>query len=319
MRRPIDATTPAGALCPAWGERFGLPAGIPIAVGAFDVHYGSIGCGVREGTLVKAIGTSTCDCCVVSPDHLVADIPGICGIVKGSILPGFIGLEAGQSAVGDLFKWWVEVICAGGDETHAELTREAAKLAPGQTGLVALDWNNGNRTILVDQLLTGLLVGQTLYTTRAEVYRALIEAHRLRRAGHHRAPARIRRQNRPRRLLRRDRGEESAADANLRRRDRLRDGGGQFEPGLRAGFGDRRGGAGAARIRTSSTAQAAMTSVRAERYDTYVGGEPKSYDELYSLYRDLHDSFGGLKQAMDLSHVMKRLIEIKYAALHEAS
>ena len=92
------------------GEDSGLPAGIPIAIGEFDVHYGAIGCGVREGTLVKVIGTSTCDCAVVSADKQVADIPGICGIVKGAILPGFFGIEAGQSAVGDIFKWWVEVV-----------------------------------------------------------------------------------------------------------------------------------------------------------------------------------------------------------------
>ena len=127
-------------------------------------------------TLVKVIGTSTCDCGVVSAEKAVADIPGICGIVKGAILPGFYGVEAGQSAVGDIFKWWVEGVCGGDGALHGELSREAAELRPGQSGLLALDWNNGNRTILVDPLLSGLLVGQTLYTTRAEIYRALIEA-----------------------------------------------------------------------------------------------------------------------------------------------
>ena len=105
----------------------------------------------------------------------VADIPGICGIVPGAILPGFYGIEAGQSAVGDIFKWWAEGVC-GGDATLHALTADAAKQKPGQSGLLALDWNNGNRTILVDPLLTGLLLGQDLYTTRAEIYRALIEA-----------------------------------------------------------------------------------------------------------------------------------------------
>src|SRR5690606_13973158 len=105
-----DASVAAGALCPAWAERLGLPAGLPIAMGEFDVHYGAIGSGVDEGTLVKVIGTSTCDCGVVSAGKPVADIPGICGIVKGSILPGYYGIEAGQSAVGDIFKWWVEVV-----------------------------------------------------------------------------------------------------------------------------------------------------------------------------------------------------------------
>ncbi len=106
----------------------------------------------------------------------MADIPGICGIVKGAILPGYYGIEAGQSAVGDIFKWWVEGVCHGDAALHAELTREAAAARPGASGLLALDWNNGNRTILVDPMLTGLLIGQTLHTTRAEIYRALIEA-----------------------------------------------------------------------------------------------------------------------------------------------
>ncbi|HRJ72215.1 MAG TPA: ribulokinase, partial [Terrimicrobiaceae bacterium] len=171
-----DAGTAAGALCPEWAGRLGLPAGIPIAIGEMDVHYGAIGCGIREGTLVKVMGTSTCDCGVVSSDRDIPDIPGICGIVPGAILPGFHGIEAGQSAVGDIFKWWAEVVCRGDASTHGELTAEAAQLRPGQSGLLALDWNNGNRTILVDPMLTGLLVGQTLYSTRAEIYRALIEA-----------------------------------------------------------------------------------------------------------------------------------------------
>ncbi len=171
-----DASTPAGHLCKEWSERFGLRPGIAIAIGEFDVHYGAIGCAVEEGVLVKVIGTSTCDCAVVSAQKTVADIPGICGIVKGAILPGYYGIEAGQSAVGDIFKWWVEVVCQGDAALHAQLTVEAEKLRPGESGLLALDWNNGNRTILVDQRLTGLILGQTLHTTRSEIYRALIEA-----------------------------------------------------------------------------------------------------------------------------------------------
>jgi len=117
-----DASSIAGTLCPEWAEKLGLPAGIPIAIGEMDVHYGAIGCGVEEGTLVKVIGTSTCDCAVVADDKTVADIPGICGIVKGAILPGYFGVEAGQSAVGDIFKWFVEGVL--GDVTlHEPLTQ----------------------------------------------------------------------------------------------------------------------------------------------------------------------------------------------------
>jgi len=115
---------------------------------------------------------------VAPADNSLADIPGLCGIVNGSILPGFYGLEAGQSAVGDIFNWFVHCLQPGGQKlgSHEALTRGAAKLQPGESGLLALDWNNGNRTVLVDQRLTGLLLGQTLYTTSPEIYRALIEA-----------------------------------------------------------------------------------------------------------------------------------------------
>ena len=204
----------AGFLTEAWAKRTGLEAGIPVAVGAFDAHLGGVGAGIEPGTLVKIIGTSTCDMMVwpsstgvppvsrmgVSPMQktgkqqrhgqdarethghdahatTLADIPGLCGIVNGSILPGYFGLEAGQSAVGDIFNWFVNYIQPHGKSgDHKYLEEGAAKLAPGASGLLALDWNNGNRTILVDQRLTGLLLGQTLYTTPAEIYRALVEA-----------------------------------------------------------------------------------------------------------------------------------------------
>jgi L-ribulokinase len=149
-----------------------------VAVGAFDAHLGGVGSGIAPGTLVKIIGTSTCDMMVAPASEPLADIPGLCGIVPGSILPGYYGLEAGQSAVGDIFNWFVNYLQPLGKKagSHEALSAAAAKIAPGESGLLALDWNNGNRTILVDQRLTGLLIGQTLYTTPAEIYRALIEA-----------------------------------------------------------------------------------------------------------------------------------------------
>jgi L-ribulokinase len=106
------------------------------------------------------------------------DIPGLSGIVPGSILPGNYGLEAGQSAVGDIFNWFVGYMKPGGEKTgnHAELTNAAGALSPGESGLLALDWHNGNRTVLIDQRLTGLIMGLTLHTTPGEIYRALIEA-----------------------------------------------------------------------------------------------------------------------------------------------
>jgi L-ribulokinase len=168
----------AGGLTSDWAARTGLPAGIPVAIGALDAHLGAVGCGIKPGTLVKAIGTSTCDMMIVPSGKKLADIPGLCGIVRGSILPGFYGLEAGQSAVGDIFNWFVNYLrpLGGKAGSHVALSLEAAKFKAGESGLLALDWNHGNRTVLVDQRLTGLLLGQTLYTTPAEIYRALIEA-----------------------------------------------------------------------------------------------------------------------------------------------
>jgi len=166
--------TKAGDLTQQWAKKLGLKAGIPVSVGAFDAHLGAVGSGIKPGTLVKIIGTSTCDMLVAK--SIEKDIPGICGIVDGSILPDYQGLEAGQSAVGDIFNWFVNYIQPGKKSSHEALTRKAAKLRPGQSGLLALDWNNGNRTVLVDQRLTGGMIGWTLHTKPEEMYRALIEA-----------------------------------------------------------------------------------------------------------------------------------------------
>jgi L-ribulokinase len=178
--RAVAADQRAGELTAEIARLVGLPAGVPVAVGAFDAHLGAVGAGIKPGTLVKIIGTSTCDMLVAPLDKPLPDVPGLCGIVPGSIIPGMYGLEAGQSAVGDIFNWFVSQLTpakyAAKGNPHANLTREAERLQPGASGLLALDWNNGNRTILVDPLLTGLLLGQTLHTSAAEIYRALIEA-----------------------------------------------------------------------------------------------------------------------------------------------
>jgi L-ribulokinase len=310
-QRAYDASEPAGSLCSDWATKLGLQAGIPIAIGEFDVHYGAIGCGVREGTLVKVIGTSTCDCAVVSAEKPVADIPGICGIVKGAILPGFFGIEAGQSAVGDIFKWWVEVVLGGDAALHAELTAEAAKQRPGQAGLLGLDWNNGNRTILVDQRLTGLLLGQDLYTTRADIYRALIEATAFG------ARAII----------------ERLQQYGVRTDQVVCTGGiAEKNPLLMQIYADVTGcvmevagssqtcalgsAIGAAVLAGAhpdfASAEAAMTSLKPGSFKP-IAEHRAVYDQLYALYRDLHDSFGGLTRSADLSQVMKKLLDIKYA------
>jgi L-ribulokinase len=117
----------AGDLTEEWAAKLGLKAGIPVAMGAFDAHLGGVGSGISTGKLVKIIGTSTCDMAVWPADKDLADVPGICGIVDSSILPGFWGLEAGQSAVGDIFNWFVNYVQPGGAATgsHEALTEEA--------------------------------------------------------------------------------------------------------------------------------------------------------------------------------------------------
>jgi L-ribulokinase len=307
-----DATVPAGRLCPAWAAKLGLPVGIPIAIGEMDVHYGAIGCGVAEGVLVKVIGTSTCDCGVVSARKTVPDIPGICGIVKGAILPGFYGIEAGQSAVGDIFKWWVEVVCGGDGSLHARLTQAVAKHRPGQSGLLALDWNNGNRTILVDPLLTGALIGQTLYTTPAEMYRALIEATAfgaraiLERIKDYGVPVKrivcaggIAEKN-P--LLMQIYADITGCTMQVSGSSQACALGSAISAAVLAGA-----------HRDVPSAQKAMTSVKARSYRP-IAANRRTYDRLYRLYRKLHDALGGIDRAADLSGVMKELLEIKRAA-----
>lgn len=177
LRQTYDESIPsdrqAGGLTAEVASKCGLREGTPVAVGAFDAHMGAVGSGVKPGTLVKIMGTSTCD--ILVGDESTPDIEGVCGVVPSSVIPGLMGIEAGQSAVGDLFNWWVGLL-GRGLEGHVELQEHAARLRPGESGLLALDWNNGNRTVLVDPLLSGLLIGQSLHTTAAEVYRALIEA-----------------------------------------------------------------------------------------------------------------------------------------------
>ena len=176
---PSDAK--AGGLTAEWAEKLGLNPGTPVAVGAFDAHMGAVGAGVQPGTLVKILGTSTCDITVLPNLVELGDVPGLCGVVDGSVLPGHFGIEAGQSAVGDIFLWFVHHLVpdfygATAGEKFAEMERRLSRMKPGESGLLALDWNNGNRTILVDVRLTGLILGQTLHTEAHEIYRALIEA-----------------------------------------------------------------------------------------------------------------------------------------------
>lgn len=307
---------PAGTLSPEWAETLGLRAGILIAMGGFDAHYGAVGAGIRSGTLVKIIGTSTCDCAIAPADGHVADVPGICGIVNGSIMPGYFGIEAGQSAVGDILNWWVG-FCQGDESLHGMLSARAGRLEPGESGLLALDWNNGNRTILVDPRLTGLLLGQTLRTTPDEVYRALIEATAF---GARAIIERLREHGVP---IDRVVCCGGIAEKNDLFMQIYADVIGQpmliaaspQTPALGAAISAAvTAGAAAGGYDDWIAAQDNMTSLRDRRFvpDPAVRAV---YDELYGIYRELHDTFGGVPDARaDLGTVMKRLLAIKERA-----
>ncbi len=173
----------AGELKADVAREIGLPAGIAVAVANVDAHVAVPACTVTTaGKMVMVMGTSICHMVCGTQEEIV---PGMCGVVEDGILPGLFGFEAGQSACGDIFAWFVENCVPAAYEreaiereitVHQLLTEKAAALKPGESGLLALDWWNGNRSILVDTDLTGLLIGCTLTTKPEEIYRALIEA-----------------------------------------------------------------------------------------------------------------------------------------------
>jgi len=304
----------AGDLTEQWAQKLGVPAGIPVAIGAFDAHLGAVGSGIKEGVLAKIIGTSTCDMVVAPTGQALEDVPGICGIVDGSILPGYFGLEAGQSAVGDIFNWYVNYLQPGGKEagSHEALTEKAAQLKPGQSGLLALDWNNGNRTILVDQRLTGLLLGQTLHTRPEEIYRALVEAtafgaltiiNRFEEYG-----VKIDEivncggiaEKNP--MLMQIYADVTGREMKISRSAQTCALGSAIAAAVVGGAHD-----------SFDSAQAAMCGVK----DTTFKPKPenhKVYQELYKLYKQLHDAFGLTENAESMANIMKDLLRIKEGA-----
>jgi len=173
----------AGRLTPAAAALTGLPGGIAVAVGNVDAHVTLPAAGsCAPGTMVAIMGTSTCH--VMNGTEL-AEVPGMCGVVDGGIVAGLWGYEAGQSGVGDIFAWFTRNGVPGGLADQARrrgvplpqlLDEMAAAQPPGASGLIALDWENGNRSVLVDTGLSGVIVGLTLATTAPEIYRALLEA-----------------------------------------------------------------------------------------------------------------------------------------------
>ncbi len=309
------ANQPAGRLVESWAKTMGLRPGLPVAVGSFDAHCGGVGSGIKPGRLVKIIGTSTCDMMVAPASAGLKGIPGIPGVVPDSIIPGFIGIEAGQSAVGDLFNWFVNCLELG-RMGHDDLTQKAKKLCPGETGLLALDWNNGNRSVLMDAQLSGLLLGQSLRTTPAEIYRALIEAtafgarvivERLESSGQKVDEVvccgGISEKNdlllqiyadvigRPMKLA--ASAQACALGAAIF---------GAVVAGKEHGGFDR-----------AEDAQSRMCRLQSKIFRPHASARAV-YDELFELYLVMHNAMGGVEKSADLGGVMKKLLELKSGA-----
>ncbi len=190
----------AGHLSAEWADSFGLPAGIPISVGAFDAHMGAVGGEIEPFHLSKVMGTSTCDMLVVPEDHAGAgaQVKGICGQVDGSVIPGMVGMEAGQSAFGDVYAWFARLVAwplenvlakstSINEATRSQLIEEtraaiipqlseAAEALPISDDILALDWFNGRRTPDADQSLQGAIMGLNLGSDAPRVFRALVES-----------------------------------------------------------------------------------------------------------------------------------------------
>ena len=305
--------TKAGGLCAEWAKRLGLSEGTAVAVGAFDAHMGAVGAGIKEGTLVKILGTSTCDLMIAPTSKPLADIPGVCGIVNGSVVRDHYGIEAGQSAVGDIFLWFVNHLVpdsygATVGEKFVNMEKALSAMKPGATGLLALDWNNGNRTILVDHRLTGALIGQTLHTEAHEIYRAYIEATAfgaltiIKRIEEYGVPVKEI-VNTGGLSIKNETLMQIYADVTGRPMKVSRS---EQTCALGAAiFGAAAAGAGSV-----AELQSKVTATREKVYQP-IAENHAVYVELYELYRTLHDAFGTSQWSGKLHHVMKRLLEIR--------
>ncbi len=200
FEKTYTSDTSVGTLTADWAQKLGLPTGVKVGVGAFDAHMGAVGGEITPYVLLKIMGTSTCDMLVAPPKDLSDRlVKGICGQVDGSIIPGMIGLEAGQSAFGDVYAWFRDVLMwpvehivaqsplldektktkiieATSETMIAELSREAAGVSVDESGILALDWMNGRRTPDANQLLRGALTGLTLGSDAPRIFRALVES-----------------------------------------------------------------------------------------------------------------------------------------------
>jgi len=317
----VPLGTKAGELTEEMAKLTGLNAGTAIAVGNVDAHAAVPGVGVvTPGKLVMAMGTSICHMLLGEEE---VHVEGMCGVVEDGIIPGYLGYEAGQSAVGDIFEWFVEEAVPAyvkeaaekeGVGVHQWLTERAAAYKPGETGLLALDWWNGNRSVLVNANLTGLIVGYTLLTKPEEVYRALLEAtafgtRKIIDAFHHNGvPV-----------------EEVYACGGLPQRNALlmqiyadvtnreiKVADSKQTPAVGAAmFGAVAAGSARGGYDNIVDAALAMARVREETFKP-IPGNVAVYEKLYQEYSMLHDYFG-----RGGSGVMKRLKELKDEASHE--
>ncbi|MFD1954942.1 ribulokinase [Paenibacillus thailandensis] len=305
----------AGELTAEMAARMGLAAGTAIAVGNVDAHAAVPGAGVvAPGKLVMAMGTSICHMLLGAEEK---PVEGMCGVVEDGIIPGYYGYEAGQSAAGDIFEWYVEEAVPAyirdeaekeGVNVHLYLERKASGLKPGESGLLALDWWNGNRSVLVDSDLTGAIAGLTLRTKPWEIYRALLEAtafgtRKIVEAFHNNgvevqelyACGGLPRKNR---LLM-----QIYADVTNRE---IKIAASRQTPALGAAmFGAVAAGAGKGGYDSIVEAAGKMARVREETFKP-IPENVAVYDKLYAEYNALHDYFG--RGAND---VMKRLKSMK--------
>ncbi len=315
--RAYPADEKVGTRSRALAKKLLLAEVVSIAVGAFDAHMGAVGAGIQTGTLVKILGTSTCDIMIQPNNAALADIPGVCGIVDGSVMRGYFGIEAGQSAVGDIFLWFVNNLVPDKygrsvEEKFRNLEKAAQQLQPGESGLLALDWNNGNRTILVDVRLTGLLLGQTLHTQPHEIYRALVEATAF---GALRIIDRIEEYGVPVRevvncgglaakspMLMQIYADVTGRPMKISRSDQTPALGAAMFAAVAAG--DAVGG-----YSSITEAQKSMTGFG----KAYQPNEEnhRTYSALYKLYCQLHDAFGTKKWSGSMVNVMKELLTLR--------
>jgi L-ribulokinase len=314
---PVGAR--AGGLTEQAAAWTGLRPGTPVAVANVDAHVSVPAATVTEpGRMVAVLGTSTCHLVLA---HESREVEGMCGVVEDGIIPGLFGYEAGQSAVGDIFAWFVDhavppeyhrLADERGVSVHQVLEQEAARLNPGQSGLLALDWWNGNRSILVDVDLTGLLLGATLATRAPEIYRALIEATafgtRLIVDAFNRGQVAVR---------------EIVACGGLPQKNKLlmqiyadvtgleiKVAASTQTPALgSAMFGAVAAGSAAGGYDSIVGAALRMAHLADETYRPIAAHQPV-YDELYAEYRRLHDYFG-----RGGNDVMKNLKRIRAAAV----